>query len=168
MFRVRLLPGSGGCKLDVWWVRFSNRSFILGIGDKMTVESLISVFAILLTISLAAERLIEIGKPLFDMIKVEAWKASIKLLSAIIVGTACAALFRFDMLVKLGVEAPYLVGYLSAGLIASTGSTTINRFLEWLKTLRNDTTTTVTEYKVGGEVDVTKEVVVSSNKVVVQ
>jgi hypothetical protein len=134
----------------------------------MTVESLIGVFAVLLTISLAAERLIEIGKPLFDLIKADTWKASVKLLSAIVIGTACAALFRFDMLVKLNVEAPFLVGYLAAGLIASTGSTTINRFLEWLKTLRNDTKTTITESKYTDESGVTKETVVSSNKVVVQ
>lgn len=112
----------------------------------MDINSLIGVFAVLLTISLAAERLIEILKPLYEKIKDGVWKASVKLLSAVVIGTVCAALFRFDMLAKLSVEAPFLVGYLAAGLIASTGSTTINRFLEWLKSLRpSDTKTTITE-----------------------
>ena len=132
----------------------------------MSVESLIGIFTVLLTISFAAERLIEVGKPVYELIKAEAWKASAKLLSAIIIGTGVAALFRFEMLAKMDIEAPYLLGYLAAGLIASTGSTTINRLLEWLKTLRNDTTVTVTEYKESGDVGVTKETVVSSNKVV--
>jgi hypothetical protein len=132
----------------------------------MTTESLIGIFTVLLTISFAAERLIEVGKPLFELIKSATWKASAKLLSAIVIGTGVAALFRFEMLAKMDVEAPYLFGYLAAGLIASTGSTTINRLLEWLKTLRNDTTVTVTEYKESSDTEVKKETVVSSNKVV--
>lgn len=113
----------------------------------MTAETLIAVFAILLTISLAAERLIEAGKPLFDKITSPSWQSSAKLISAIVVGSGCAALFRFDLLGKLGIGGvSVLVGYLAAGLISSTGSTTINRFLEWLKTLKNNTITqTVTE-----------------------
>ena len=133
----------------------------------MTIENLIGVLTVLLTISFAAERLIEVGKPLFEMIKDATWKASAKLLSAIVIGTGVAALFRFEMLAKMDIEAPYLLGYLAAGLIASTGSTTINRLLEWLKTLRNDTTVTMTEYQESGEVDVVKkETVISSNKIV--
>jgi hypothetical protein len=128
----------------------------------MSVEALIGVFSVLLTIAFGVERLIEILKPLFEMIKSAKWQSSAKLLSAVIIGTGCAALFRFDMLVKLGVEAPYLLGYLSAGLIASTGSTTINRFLEWLKTLRNDTTTTIVEKQVGGVSETVTEVITAS------
>jgi hypothetical protein len=114
----------------------------------MSVENLIGVFTVLLTISFAAERLIEVGKPLFELIKSVTWRASAKLLSAIVIGTGVAALFRFEILPKMDIEAPYLLGYLAAGLIASTGSTTINRLLEWLKTLRNDPkiTTTKTRY----------------------
>ena len=110
----------------------------------MTLETLIAVFAILLTISLAAERLIEAGKPLFEKITSPSWRSSAKLISAIVVGSGCAALFRFDLLGKLGVSGvSVLVGYLAAGLISSTGSTTINRCLEWLKTLKNNTVTQV-------------------------
>lgn len=110
----------------------------------MTVETLIAVFAILLTISLAAERLIEAGKPLFEKITSPSWQSSAKLISAIVIGSGCAALFRFDLLGKLGIGGvSVLVGYLAAGLISSTGSTTINRALEWLKTLKNNTITQV-------------------------
>ena len=123
----------------------------------ITVEVLIAVFAILLTISLAAERLIEFFKPLLNKVP-EAWNSSVKLMIAIFIGTGCAALFRFDLLAKLGVEdVSFLVGYLAAGLISSTGSTTINRFLEWLKTLKNDTTTTVTKTTI--EDDISTQVV---------
>ena len=108
------------------------------------IENLIAVFAVLLTISFAAERLIEVFKPLFEKITSPTWQSSIKLLSAILIGTACAFLLQFNLFWKLGVSVADIVGYLFAGLIASTGSTTINRLLEWLKTLRNDTTTTVT------------------------
>ena len=109
------------------------------------IENLIAVFAVLLTISFAAERLIEVFKPLFEKITSPTWQSSIKLLSAILIGTACAFLLQFNLFWKLGVSVADIVGYLFAGLIASTGSTTINRLLEWLKTLRNDTTTTVTK-----------------------
>ena len=110
------------------------------------IENLIAVFAVLLTISFAAERLIEVFKPLFEKITSPTWQSSIKLLSAILIGTACAFLLQFNLFLKLGVASVAdIVGYLFAGLIASTGSTTINRLLEWLKTLRNDTTTTVTK-----------------------
>lgn len=103
------------------------------------IENLIAVLAVLLTISYAVERLIEVFKPLFEKITSHTWQSSIKLLTAIIIGTACAFLLEFDMFWKLGVAsvAP-IVGYIAAGLIASTGSTTINRLLEWLKTLRKD------------------------------
>jgi len=109
------------------------------------IENLIAVFAVLLTISFAAERLIEVFKPLFEKITSPTWQGSTKLLSAILIGTACAFLLQFNLFLKLGVSVADIVGYLFAGLIASTGSTTINRLLEWLKTLRNDTTTTVTK-----------------------
>ena len=110
------------------------------------IENLIAVFAVLLTISFAAERLIEVFKPLFEKITSPTWQGSTKLLSAILIGTACAFLLQFNLFWKLGVASvANIVGYIAAGLIASTGSTTINRLLEWLKTLRNDTTTTVTK-----------------------
>ena len=110
------------------------------------IENLIAVFAVLLTISFAAERLIEVFKPLFEKITSPTWQSSTKLLSAILIGTACAFLLQFNLFLKLGVASvANIVGYIAAGLIASTGSTTINRLLEWLKTLRNDTTTTVTK-----------------------
>jgi hypothetical protein len=111
----------------------------------ITVEILISIFAILSTISLAAERLIEMAKPLFNKIKYPEWQASAKLFSAIIIGFCCSALFRFDLLAQLGISGvSVLVGYLAAGLISSSGSTVINRFLEWLKTLKSNTTVSTT------------------------
>ena len=109
------------------------------------IENLIAVAAVLLTISYGVERFIEVFKPLFEMITHPKWQSSIKLLSAILIGIACAFLLQFNLFLKLGVSVADIVGYLFAGLIASTGSTTINRLLEWLKTLRNDTTTTVTK-----------------------
>jgi hypothetical protein len=110
----------------------------------MNAETLIALFAILLTISLGAERLLETFKPLFDKINA-AWQGSIKLACAIVIGFGLAALFRFDVLARLTiVGVPPVLSYILAGLIASTGSTTINRILEWLKTLRSDTTVTAT------------------------
>jgi len=108
------------------------------------IENLIAVAAVLLTISYGVERFIEVFKPLFEKITSPTWQGSTKLLSAILIGIACAFLLQFNLFLKLGVSVADIVGYLFAGLIASTGSTTINRLLEWLKTLRNDTTTTVT------------------------
>lgn len=117
------------------------------------IENLIAVFAVLLTISFAAERFIEVGKPLFEKITSPTWQSSSKLLTAILIGTACAFLLEFNLFWKLGVASvANIVGYIAAGLIASTGSTTINRLLEWLKTLRNDTTTTVTQTTVAPKV----------------
>jgi flagellar biosynthesis protein FlhB len=108
-------------------------------GDNKMIENLIAVFAVLLTISFAAERLIEVFKPLFEKIAHPTWQSSTKLLTAILIGTACAFLLEFNLFWKLGVASvANIVGYLFAGLIASTGSTTINRLLEWLKTLRKD------------------------------
>jgi len=109
------------------------------------IENLIAVAAVLLTISYGVERFIEVFKPLFEKITSPTWQGSTKLLSAILIGIACAFLLQFNLFLKLGVSVADIVGYLFAGLIASTGSTTINRLLEWLKTLRNDTTTTVTK-----------------------
>lgn len=112
----------------------------------MTIETLIAVAAILYVISVAAERFIEFAKPWFNKITNLEWQASIKLLVAVIVGTACAALFKFDMLTMMGiVGVPYLVSYAGAGLMSSVGSTTISWFLKWLRTLQNDTTTTATK-----------------------
>ena len=111
----------------------------------ITVEVLVAVFAVLLTISLAVERLIEMFRPLIEKIA-EAWRASVKIGSAILVGFGLAALFRFDFLNELSVDGiSPIVGYVLAGLVASTGSTTINRILEWLKTLKSNTTTSVTK-----------------------
>jgi hypothetical protein len=119
----------------------------------MTTETFITIFAVLLTISLGAERLIEAFKPLFDKI-VDSWRGSVKLIAAILIGFGLAALFRFDMLERLTITNTLpVVGYAVAGLIASTGSTTINRLLEWLKTLRSDTTVTVSKYSDESSVD---------------
>lgn len=102
----------------------------------MTIESIVAVFTVLLTMSLAAERLIELFKPLYDKISSDNWRRSAKLLSAVLIGLVCAFLFRFDMLLWLGISGLNpLVGYAAAGLVASTGSTTINRLLDWLKSL---------------------------------
>ena len=131
----------------------------------MTIETLVAVFAILLTISLAAERLIEAGKPLFEKITSPSWQSSAKLISAIVVGSGCAALFRFDLLGKLGIGGvSVLVGYLAAGLISSTGSTTINRCLEWLKTLKNNTVTQVVTESIPTAPNITKVTVVATTK----
>jgi hypothetical protein len=110
----------------------------------MTTQILIAVFTILLTLSLAVERLIEVARPLIEKIAV-VWQPSVKIGLAVVIGFGLAALFRFDLLKELLVfgVAPVL-GYLLAGLVASTGSSVIHPILEWLKSLKNDTTTTVT------------------------
>lgn len=111
----------------------------------ITVEVLIAVFAVLLTISLAVERLIEMFRPLIEKIAIT-WQASVKIAGAILAGFGLAALFRFDFLKELGVVGiSPIVGYILAGLVASTGSTTINRILDWLKTLKTNRVTTVTK-----------------------
>lgn len=111
----------------------------------MTTETLLAIFAVLLTISLGAERFMEVFKPLLDKVA-EKWRSSIKIIVAILVGFGLAALFRFDILAKLMITGNLpVISYALTGLIASTGSTTINRILEWLKTLRNDTMATVTK-----------------------
>ena len=104
----------------------------------MDVQSLVAVFTVLLTISLSAERLIELGKPLYEKITSDTWRKSAKLLSAVFIGFFLSILFKFDMLNVLGVlgVSPY-IGYLAVGLVTSSGSTTINRLLEWLKSLED-------------------------------
>ena len=110
----------------------------------ITVEVLIAIFTILLTISLAAERFIEVFKPLIEKISAS-WQASVKISVAILIGFGLSALFRFDLLKEMTVSSNMpLAGYALSGLIASTGSTTINRLLEWLKTLKGNVTTSVT------------------------
>ena len=112
---------------------------------EITVEILIAIFTVLATISLAAERLIEMLKPLIEKIPTGAWQASAKIALAILSGFGLSALFRFDLLAQMGVHNDsVLIGYALSGLIASTGSTVINRILEWLKTLKSNTTTSVT------------------------
>ena len=102
----------------------------------MTIESLTAVFAVLLTISLATERLIELGKPLYDKITSQVWRSSAKLLSAVVIGLFLAFMFKFDLLNWLSIpNLSPIIGYAAAGLLASTGSTTINRLLDWLKSL---------------------------------
>ena len=103
----------------------------------MDSQVLVTVFTVLLTISLSAERLIELGKPLYEKIAIDVWRKSAKLLSAVVIGFFLAILFKFDMLSVLGVGVNPYVGYLAAGLVTSTGSTTINRLLDWLKSLDN-------------------------------
>lgn len=110
----------------------------------MTTETLVAVFTILLTISLAAERLIEIFKPLIEKISV-AWQPSVKISMAILTGFGLAALFRFDLLKDLGLGVAPVIGYALAGLVASTGSSVIHPILEWLKTLKNNTVTMTTD-----------------------
>ena len=111
----------------------------------MTTQALIAVFTILLTIALAAERLIEVGKPLIEKIT-PTWQPPVKITLAATVGTLLAGLFHFDLLKELTVTgiAP-IVGYIAAGLVASSGSSVLHPILEWLKTLNNDTTTKVTK-----------------------
>jgi hypothetical protein len=106
----------------------------------MTTETLVAVFTILLTIALAAERFIEIFKPIIEKISV-LWQPSVKITLAILVGFGLAALFRFDLLKDLGLGVAPVIGYALAGLVASTGSSVIHPILEWLKTLKNNTTT---------------------------
>jgi hypothetical protein len=114
----------------------------------MDIESLVAVFAVLLTIALAAERLIEIFKPIIEKIQDPNWLTSAKVGAAVLVGFGLAALFRFDMLARLSVTGTLpVVGYAAAGLVASVGSSTLHALLEWLKTLQqpaNKTTFTQT------------------------
>ena len=102
----------------------------------ISIEVLISIFAVLSTISLSVERLLEAFAPVFAKITVS-WQSSVKLIVAIVLGFGLAALFQFDLLAKIAVVgiSPF-VGYGLSGLISSTGSTAINRFLGWLKTLK--------------------------------
>lgn len=103
----------------------------------MNLEQIIAVFVVLSIISGGAERLIEIAKPLFNKIKSEEWRSSLKLLSAITIGSLLAALSHFDMLNRITIiGVPVIVSYIGAGLISSIGSTALNRFLDWLKSLR--------------------------------
>ena len=111
----------------------------------MTTQTLIAVFTVLWTLALAAERFIEIFKPLIEKISI-VWQPSVKIVLAIAIGSALAALFRFDLLKELAVFGVIpVIGYVLAGLVASAGSSVIHPVLEWLKTLKNDTTTTVTK-----------------------
>lgn len=111
----------------------------------MTIDILISVFAVLFTIALSAERLIEISKPLIEKIKDQGWQDSAKVASAVVVGFGLAALFRFDLLARLTVTGtPPVIGYAAAGLVSSVGSSALHAFLEWLKTLQAPTVTTTT------------------------
>lgn len=134
----------------------------------MNLEQIIAVFVVLSIFSGGAERLIEVAKPLFNKIKSEEWRSSLKLLSAIIIGSLLAALARFDMLDRITViGVPIIISYIGAGLISSIGSTTLNRFLDWLKSLRNDTTTTVTKTffeKDDSSTDVVVKTISSSEK----
>ena len=105
----------------------------------MTPESLISLLTVMFIVAASAERLIEVFKPLFERIKNGTLRPSVKLLSAIVIGMLVSALFRYDLFVWLGVAGVNeWVGYLASGLLSSTGSTTINRVLDWLKTLRSE------------------------------
>ena len=111
----------------------------------MTTQTLIAVFTVLWTLALAAERFIEIFKPLIEKISI-VWQPSVKIVLAIAIGSALAALFRFDLLKELAVFGVIpVIGYVLVGLVASAGSSVIHPVLEWLKTLKNDTTTTVTK-----------------------
>lgn len=122
----------------------------------MTSETLVAVFTIILTISLASERFIEIFKPLVDKVSV-AWQPSVKITTAILVGFGLAALFRFDLLKDLGLGVSPVIGYALAGLVSSTGSSVIHPILDWLKTLKNNTVTeTLTETPKGSVVETVK------------
>ncbi len=134
----------------------------------ITVDVLIAIFTILATISLGAERLIEIFKPLIDKIAA-AWQASVKIGAAILIGFGLSALFRFDLLKEMSVSGSLpIVGYLLSGLIASTGSTVINRFREWLKTLKSNTTTSVTTTTSKGSIVVAETVVAKGSELIVK
>lgn len=138
----------------------------------LDVSVLIAIFTVLLTISLAVERLIEMFKPLIAKIP-EAWQASVKIAGAILVGFGLAALFKFDFLKELTVfGVSPIVSWVLAGLVASTGSTTINRILEWLKTLKSNRTTTVTkttsEVSGGNTLVVAETIVAKGTEIVVK
>jgi hypothetical protein len=111
----------------------------------MTVEILISVFAILLVIAGSAERFIEIVKPgLEKTIKDPSWLISAKVAAAVLMSFALAAFFHFDLLARLGIVGTLpVIGYAAAGLFASIGSSGLHAILEWLKTIKqpNDVTT---------------------------
>jgi hypothetical protein len=114
----------------------------------MTIETLIAVFTVLLTIALAVERLIQVAKPLLEKIQDPDWLESAKVVSAIVVGFGLAALFRFDLLARLTVTGTLpVVGYALAGLVASVGSSTLHALLEWLKTLQEPKNTITTTTK---------------------
>lgn len=132
----------------------------------ITVDVLIAIFAILLTISLAAERFVEITKPLILKVSL-GWQASLKITIAVLVGFGLSALFRFDMLKELSISGSLpVVGWALGGLIASTGSTVINRILDWLKTLKSNTTSSVTTSVSEGNV-ITEETTITKGTEVI-
>ena len=110
----------------------------------LSIDVLVAIFTVILTMAIAAERLIEIFKPLLDKLST-VWQPSVKIVAAILVGFGLSALFNFDLLSKLGVMGVSpIAGFALAGLIASAGSSVLHPILEWLKTLKNpDNTTTV-------------------------
>ena len=112
-------------------------------GASIEPNQLIVIFTVLLSIALAAERLIEVAKPLILKITNLDWQSSVKIVAAIVIGFGRAAMFQFNLLAALTVTSINPVfGYLMAGIVSSVGSSVLHAILEWLKTLQTPTSTT--------------------------
>ena len=112
-------------------------------GASIEPNQLIVIFTVLLSIALAAERLIEVAKPLILKITNPDWQSSVKIVAAIVIGFGLAAMFQFNLLAALTVTSINPVfGYLMAGIVSSVGSSVLHAILEWLKTLQTPTSTT--------------------------
>lgn len=102
----------------------------------MTPETLTFALGILLVLSGAVERAVEMLKPLITKVADE-WQTTVKIGAAVLLGFGLAALWRFDFLAAVGVPTLPVLGYLASGFMVSLGASVIHPILGILQMLKN-------------------------------
>jgi uncharacterized protein YacL len=129
----------------------------------ITLETIEAGIALIVFLSVAIERGVELFRPLFLKIADAEWQSVVKIALAMILGILVAALLRLDFLTTVGIPMfGVWAGYVAAGVLASAGSAPWHALLEWLKTLKNDTKTVTTTLNVADKETVQKVTEVSS------